>query len=114
MEKQKVKFELVESKSLTRHPCHVCGGSTDKVPILAEVKEGQFKGLRVCEQCMEKRDFDARLLAYAEALEANAALVRSLVGRLEVPTFEEYQARYAEYELKILQDDIEGLTERGE
>ena len=86
-----IKLELVETNFLTRWPCHVCGGCTEKHPILAEVTEGPFKDFRACETCMESRDFDAKLTAQAERLEEHAACLRAAVGRLEVPTFQEWE-----------------------
>jgi hypothetical protein len=95
--KKKVKFEFVEVQYFTRHGCHVCGGCTDKVNILCEVKTGQDKGMRICEQCLQagKEQVDARLQAHAKELEKGAVHMRSmarymrtLVGCLEIPTYE--------------------------
>lgn len=88
----KVKVELVESCFLTRRKCHVCGGQTEKVPILAEVISGPETGFRVCETCLEQRDFDAKLNARAQKLEEQAIYLRTLIGKLDVPTYAEYQA----------------------
>jgi hypothetical protein len=101
LEKQKVKVELVRSCYLTRYPCHVCGGLTGKDSILAEVKEGEFKGFRVCRQCIAQRDFDRKLLKRAEHLTEVVTTLRSLVGRLEVPTLQEYEARTRDYEVLL-------------
>ena len=111
MENQKVKVEFVRSAFLTRYPCHVCGGFTGKDCILAEVKNGEFKGFRVCECCLIEREFDAKLIKHAESLEADAAELRSLVGRLEVPTFEQYKAesRKANEEFVKAYDGKDGL-----
>ena len=87
-----VTVRLVPSRFLTRWKCHVCGGHTEKVPILAEVMAGEHAGFRVCEACIESRDFDQKLQAHAQELEEYAAVVRSLIGRLRVPTLAEYRA----------------------
>ena len=104
--KKKVKFEFVEVHYFTRYPCHVCGGCTDKVNILCEVKTGQDKGMRICEQCLQagKEQVDARLQAHAKELEKGAVHMRSmarymrtLVGCLEIPTYEALEKANEEY-----------------
>lgn len=89
---EKVKVELVEAFGFRQRPCHVCGNETEKVAIHAEVMSGPDKGFRVCETCIERRNFDAALIAHAESLEEMSSALRRMVGRLEVPTFQEYQA----------------------
>lgn len=96
----KIIVSLVSSNFLTRWPCHVCGGHTEKVSILAEVTEGEYKGFRVCETCLETRDFDKKLVETAERLEQQSVELRELVGRLEVPS-------YAEWHQREFDDDIE-------
>ncbi len=81
-----IKIELVRTNFFTRWPCHVCGGCTEKVAVLAEGPEG----LRVCESCLQAGDIDARLEAQAAALDAGARMTRSLIGRLQVPSFAEW------------------------
>jgi hypothetical protein len=81
-----IEIKLTITRMLTRWPCHVCGGCTEKVSVLAESE----CGLRVCEQCLEAGDIDARLEAYAASLERCAAETRALIGRLRVPSFAEY------------------------
>ena len=113
MRKQKIKVELVETNFFTRWPCHVCGGTTDKVPILAEVRKGRFKGFRVCERCIEKRGFDAAISVYAKRLERETqkkvAELRALVGRLNVPTYEEYKARGELYNVERFGENYKEL-----
>ena len=89
---QPVEVQLVKSFMLTRWPCHVCGGHTDKLPVLAEVQGGEHDGFRVCETCIRNRDFDEKLHQSAERLEAQAAELRSLGGRLRVPSYREWEA----------------------
>ena len=88
----KIKIELVDSDSLTHHPCNVCGGYTEKVLVLA-----RGHGLLVCEGCLEAGagEIDERLERYAAALEAMAAATRALIGRLVVPSYAEWLARVA-------------------
>jgi hypothetical protein len=81
-----VKIVLVRSGFLTRYPCVVCGGCTEKVSVLAEGPGN----LRVCETCLKDRKFDHHLKKHAAELEAEAALLRQLFGRLEVPTYKQW------------------------
>ncbi len=93
-----ISIELVETSFFTRYPCTVCGGCTEKVAILAEgtlrlSDDGESMTVRVCESCLEGGDglgIDARLDSHARALEGEATLTRSLIGRLKVPTFAEW------------------------
>ena len=96
----RVKVELVETNFFTRHACHCCGGHTEKVAILAEVRSGPHEGFRVCETCIETRDFEVKMLAYATTLERQAQELRGLVGRLDVPTHAEYLAADKAFERK--------------
>jgi hypothetical protein len=88
----KIKIELVKSSFLTRYPCNICGGYTEKVTVLA-----RGHGLLVCERCLEAGadNIDERLERYAAALEAMAAETRALIGRLLVPSYAEWQAAMA-------------------
>ncbi len=95
---QKIKVELVETNCHTRWPCDVCGGHTEKVSILAEVASGPYKDFLVCEQCLESRDFDEKLNARADRMERCAAELRKVVGRLEVPSFEDWKAACDKYD----------------
>ena len=104
---RKVKAELMKTSFITRWPCHVCGGHTEKVAILTEVPAGEYGGLRVCETCIEAQAIDAGLRRRAAELEGQAEAIRNLIGLLEVPTPQEYHA--AE-----LQDEIETLRFRCE
>jgi hypothetical protein len=89
----KIVISLVEAGCLTRWPCHVCGGYTEKVSVLAE---GEHH--RVCESCLQAGDIDARLERFAARLEAQAKDTRGLIGRLQVPTYEAWQAACDRYE----------------
>ncbi len=101
--RDRIVVSLVETNFLTRWLCHVCGGCTQKVSILAEVTEGEYEGLRVCESCLQTRDFDAKLIASAEKCEQQAAELRELVGRLEIPTYAEWHQRSFEHEVSYMQ-----------
>ncbi len=102
-----ISIELVETNFFTRYPCTVCGGCTEKVAILAEgtqrlSDDGECRTVRVCETCLEGSDdlgIDDRLDLHARALEADAALIRGMIGRLKVPTFAEWCKAEREHEV---------------
>ena len=80
--------ELIKTNILIRHPCHVCGGYSEKVTVLAEGRDSDRNVVvRVCETCLENGNIDVSLERHAAKLEENAKFVRSLKGRLKVPTF---------------------------
>src|SRR5712671_6934170 len=88
---------MVETNVFSRWHCTVCDGCTNPVSVLAEGKDGK-RAIRVCEQCLEAAEIDKRLAATAAAHERHAAYLRSLVGRLRVPTYAEWKARIEKVE----------------
>jgi hypothetical protein len=91
-----IQVKLTRTNFHTRWPCTVCGHLTEKVTVLAESDGSDDQDvIRVCEVCLEANDIDNRLAERARALEDEAAFVRGLIGRLQLPTFAEWQA--AEY-----------------
>jgi hypothetical protein len=82
-----VQVELVWTNVYTRWPCTVCGGCTEKVGVLAE---GPGR-IRVCEQCLKDGDIDGQLERTAASFERDAAATRALIGRLKVPSYEEWE-----------------------
>jgi hypothetical protein len=84
-----IEVKLERTNFFTRWPCTVCGGHTEKVEVLAE-SEG--RGVRVCERCLQCGDIDGHLARHAAELEQEAARLRSLIGRLKVPTYQEWEA----------------------
>jgi hypothetical protein len=55
--------------------------------------------IRVCEHCLEDGEIDAQLLETAERIrEPYATQLRSLVGRLRVPTYAQWKAACEQYE----------------
>ncbi len=95
MKDNKIVFELVQTYCFTRYPCHICGGCTEKVDILCEVTDGEFKGLRICECCLEagKEKVDERLKAQIKSLEGRLSELKSFAGRLEFPTYAKWEER---------------------
>lgn len=96
---------------LIRLPCNICGGVTEKNPVCAETEDG----LCVCERCLEERDFDAALEAYAKRLEREARRAHSMIGRIEAPTYAEWlkalDDHAAEFMAELRQRDPERAAE---
>ena len=122
MATNEIEIKLRETNFFTRWPCTVCGGCTEKVAILAEgalqlSDDGESRTVRVCETCLEGSDglgIDDRLDLHARALEGEAALIRSMTGRLKVPTFAEWCKAEREHEVcacmeidKVSRDEAE-------
>jgi len=87
-----IEIKLTTTNVFTRWPCHVCGGCTEKVEVLAESDGAKDGSIRVCERCLEAGNIDERLAKHADDIDAWAAQVRALIGRLKVPTFAEWKA----------------------
>ena len=110
--KKIIMVELVETNVFSRWHCTVCDGCTNPVSVLAEGKDGK-RAIRVCEQCLEAAEIDKRLAATAAAHERHAAYLRSLVGRLRVPTYAAWKAR-PRYQLasRTRHDDLPRLRDK--
>jgi hypothetical protein len=118
----KIEMKLVEANYLTRWPCTVCGGYTEKVPVLCEggeietdargiVGPGMSRdAIRVCEFCLEAGDVDGRLQRHADSLDRYANYVRGLVGRLKVPSYADWKAAYDDHEEKWVRANTEFKT----
>jgi transcription elongation factor Elf1 len=96
-----VQAVLRDSPFQRRWHCHLCGGQTEKVAVLCEVPEGEFKGFRVCERCIAQHDGDSASIDVAlrnraaEIIRDAAREVQTLfdlVGRLEVVDLQAWQA----------------------
>jgi hypothetical protein len=96
-----IKVKLVETNVYTRWPCTVCSGCTGKVAILAESEDD----IRVCEKCL-KEGVEARLQEHIRKEIEFVEFLRSLVGRLNVPTYEAWEKAMKEnYENDIKRDE---------
>ncbi len=113
-----IDIELTPSNFLTRWYCHVCGGHTEKVPVLAEgellLPTGHSHGegydcytVRVCEQCLQADEIDARLELTARQIEANVDFTRALIGKLRVPSYAEWKAAEEAEDAAILREYVE-------
>ena len=104
-----IEVKLVRTNVFTRWDCTVCDGRTEKDAVLCE---SENMAVRVCPQCLKENDIDGRLEKTAAGLEheashypafghcemsvaatalRNAAFMRSLIGRLRVPTYEQWE-----------------------
>ena len=112
-----IEMKLTPTWVHTRWPCHVCGGRTERVGVLVEGRiklGGEDFTLRVCEQCLEAADIDGRLAEYAAWLSRQAIITRSLIGRLRVPTYAEWEAACSQKDdedRRRVADDIEVLDD---
>ena len=115
MEAEKIKLKFVGSKLISRRSCTICGGHTEKDRVLVEA-EISCGTVRACWRCLkgnnaDKKGFtvDERLTRHAERLEDYARFVRSLVGRLVVPSFQAWQAEERRVELRLVRDIDEAI-----
>lgn len=86
-----IKIELSDELHGTRVGCDVCGGTTEKFEAFAEAVDGHV--IRACRRCIECGDPDEHLHTQIARHEARIAFLRSLIGRLQLPSFAEWQAK---------------------
>ena len=89
----KVEFYLDHSKPRT---CTVCGEFTTE---LAESASGD---VRVCYICIEVGDIDRHLQRNAAHLLRQWESIKALVGRIQAPTFSEWEAMRYGYEPEVV------------
>jgi hypothetical protein len=92
---------LKETHMLTRYRCGICGGMTNKQDIIPwfDYPEGDG-GKYICDGCLEAGAdaAPARLLAWAEQLEADALELRALAeSRFVLPSLSTARAAEDEY-----------------
>lgn len=89
---EKIKLELLKKRHFTC-TCLVCDERMNKEAyIQCECTEGDFEGLLICQTCLKEGNFDERLEARAARLDASAAKVRQLRGRIVAPSYEAWKA----------------------
>ncbi len=75
-----IEVELVDKNFHTRWSCTVCGGCTEKGSIVAEgrqdlssgdFKVGEYRIIRVCENCLQFGEIDDRLELRARQMETD-------------------------------------------
>jgi hypothetical protein len=89
----KINMELVATNVFTRWPCDICGGCTEKVSPLCEGVTPEGQGVRCCETCLQagQDKIDERLQRHIGQYEPRVAFLKSLVGRVTVPTYAEWE-----------------------
>lgn len=70
---------------------------------------GRELGIIVCERCLQAGDIDARIKWNIDGLTRYAAKLQTLVGRLKVPTFAEWEA--AEQAIGLRENPNEPIPE---
>ena len=114
-----IKISLTTTNFLTRWPCHVCGGTTEKHSVLAEGEQdllhgeygagpNEYRTVRVCGQCLNGADglsIDQRLENHVRMLEDKAKLTRALIGNLQVPSYAEWEAACREIDDACREDE---------
>lgn len=72
--------------------CTVCAGRAGAGKIVAEATVGDNKVV-VCEHCLQSNIVDGALEHTVEGLLVEVAWLRSLKGRIVLPSFADWQAR---------------------
>jgi ribosome-binding protein aMBF1 (putative translation factor) len=85
-----IEFKFARHYLLPACPCDVCGSYTDKQ--IAATAELDGTKLYVCERCLKHGNIDERLAKHAERMESGVRFLRSLIGRLRVPSYAEWRA----------------------
>lgn len=111
MNEEKIVFELVETNFLTRWPCNICGGCTEKDPILCEVKSGEYKGMRICTSCLTCGNYDDNIRAQIDDHERYIKLLKSMLGRIEAPTYDQWWDATNEYEQRWREEHADEIRE---
>jgi hypothetical protein len=94
-----------------RFPCVVCGDATDKEMAVAKLPGDE--DMCVCAQCLRKGNIDKRLRAHIKRLRDDIEFLESLVGRLVVPSYAEYQAANEEAERRFCIEDVKDELAHG-
>ena len=89
--KKNINFEVVNDSGDGRIFCHLCSGVTRKHEPFAcsadetdeKLKHGQ---IQACGICLSSGDIDARIEGRAAELEDEAATIREMKGRIDVPS----------------------------
>jgi len=115
MGSEKIELRFVGSKFLSRRSCTICGGHTEKDHVLIEA-ETSCGTVRACWRCLKGDNadnrgttVDERLTGHAERLEDYARFLRSLRGRLVVPSFQAWQAEERRVEIRLVREIDEAI-----
>src|ERR1700733_4757574 len=92
--------DIIELKTFERHRIRqtcICGGYAEKFETVA-----RDEGITVCRDCVRDRNIDKRLVRHAERHEAVARDLRSLIGRVKLPSAEEYIEASTPHEAEVI------------
>jgi hypothetical protein len=106
----KIEVKLVTDPSQMPYGCTVCGGKIYPAWIYAVAADDD---IGICADCLRDGSIDSKLAQTAERLEQRAdemraytAHVRSLIGRLKVPTFAKWEAAAKREQLIDMARDV--------
>jgi hypothetical protein len=97
---QTIKFQLIENPESHVSRCIICGENAGKDGIICQIVGDEHKAVEICFECLRSGDLDGRLKKYIETSEENSLILRSFLGRIEVPCCEECEVKTAEIENK--------------
>jgi hypothetical protein len=100
-----IKLELGETFG-SGYLCHLCGFAMYSCddPICCEgIDPTTGRTVRACSRCVRAGNVDKSLEQAAERFENSAAVVRSLIGRVQTPAYAEWQARRAVHDIMLWQ-----------
>jgi hypothetical protein len=108
MEAEKIELKFEQTNFLTRWPCTICGGHTEKDSILVEAKTSEGT-IRACWLCLrgdnadgKGHTIDERLAWHITAQRECLDHLQSLRGRLKVPTYDQWLAACEEDEARAI------------
>ena len=100
-EARTIAFKLADGFGYFQRLCHVCGAVTETTMVLVTTGDG----LRMCETCLEERDFDDRLRNFALRLERQAAQTRAMIDRIEAPSFAAWKRAMADFDAECEREE---------
>lgn len=103
MEKEKIVFEYIGSSFRLGFYCVLCGDCTGSNLVHVQVVKGEHAGVIACKKCLAAGEtrVDVKIQERIEELEEEVATLKSIKGRLDLPTYEQWleQEKQAEYEV---------------
>jgi hypothetical protein len=106
--------KLVERHVRECSPCGICTGSTKKEGTIwcEGIEPDTGWDFLVCNDCLRAGNIDERLRQRAAHFDAMAALARSMIGRVKVPSYQAFLDREREYEEALLAAIVARLNGR--
>ena len=106
----KIKVEFEDVSIITRWPCVLCGGSTEKHSIVPAFKDKDGEHCDVCEWCLEAgpEKVAERIAPHITRLENRVEFLRFLSQqKWDMPTLEDFKRAEMEKEAKMYGDIAE-------